>query len=50
MKVAGVLLVTCLLITPSATARFYADTPEEMVVFVMFYGKFAVIIGLSISW
>jgi len=50
MKVVGVLLITALLVIPAATARRFANTPEQMAIFASLIGCSAVIIGLSCSW
>ncbi len=50
IKIVGVLLVTALLITPAATARRFARTPEQMVLLAAMFGCGAVIVGLSLSW
>ncbi|TNF08203.1 MAG: zinc ABC transporter permease subunit ZnuB [Gammaproteobacteria bacterium] len=50
MKVVGVLLITALLVIPAATARRFAQTPEQMAVYASLVGCIAVLIGLSASW
>lgn len=52
MKIAGVLLITALLIIPAATARGVASGPEQMAVFAALAGMLAVVIGLfgSLQW
>lgn len=52
MKVVGVLLVAALLIIPAATARFFARTPEQMVVIAGVLGGASVIGGMggSMTW
>lgn len=50
MKVVGVLLITALLVIPAATARRFANTPEQMAIFASLIGCSAVIFGLSCSW
>lgn len=50
IKIVGVLLVTALLITPAATGRRFARTPEQMVLFAVLCGSIAVTIGLCLSW
>lgn len=50
MKIVGILLITSLLIIPSATARFFAHTPEQMAFLASLIGCVAVILGLSLSW
>jgi zinc transport system permease protein len=49
MRVIGVLLITSLLIIPSATARQFAKSPEQMVFFAILFGMIAVIIGSFVS-
>jgi zinc transport system permease protein len=46
MKVVGMLLVTALLISPAATARRFANTPEAMAVLAIVIGCFSVAGGL----
>ena len=52
MKVVGILLVTSLLIIPAATARRFANTPEQMAVLASVVGMLAVALGLggSLQW
>lgn len=50
MKIVGILLITSLLIIPSATARFFAHTPEQMAFLASLIGCIAVMLGLSLSW
>lgn len=52
MKVVGILLITSLMIIPSATARRFAHTPEMMAVLASVFGTLAVGIGLwaSLRW
>jgi zinc transport system permease protein len=52
MKVVGILLITALLIIPAATARRFAETPEQMAVLAVFAGALAVTCGLagSVVW
>lgn len=50
MKVVGVLLITALLVIPAATARRFANTPEQMAIFASLAGCLAVLMGLSASW
>ncbi|WP_417668030.1 iron chelate uptake ABC transporter family permease subunit [Roseibium sp.] len=52
MKIVGVLLITALLIIPAATARRFAQNPEQMAVFAALIGALAVISGLfgSLEW
>ncbi len=49
MRIIGVLLMTSLLIIPAATARQYAHSPKQMVLFAMLFGILSVIIGLIVS-
>jgi len=46
IKLVGVLLITSLLIIPAATARRFAATPEQMVLFAAIAGVIAVSAGL----
>jgi len=50
MKVVGILLITSLLIIPAATARHYANNPEQMAILASLIGMFAVGGGLFGSW
>lgn len=50
MKIVGILLVTSMLIIPSATARHFAQTPEQMAVLASVFGCLAVLLGLGLSW
>lgn len=50
MKVAGVLLITALLIIPAATARRFAHNPEQMAVLGSMCAMLAVFIGLAAAW
>jgi len=50
MKVVGVLLITAMLVIPAATARRFAQSPEQMAVFASITGCFAVLMGLAASW
>jgi zinc transport system permease protein len=50
MKVAGVLLMTSMLIIPAAIAHRYARSPEQMALFASVIGMLAVIGGLLLSW
>ena len=50
MKVVGVLLITALLVIPAATARRFAQTPEQMALIASLTGCLAVCLGLSVSW
>lgn len=46
MKIVGVLLITSLLIIPSAAARRLARSPEQMAYVASFIGAVSVVIGL----
>jgi len=52
MKVVGILLITALLIIPAATARRFAETPEQMAALAVVAGALAVVCGLagSVVW
>lgn len=50
MKVVGALLITAMLILPSAAARKLATTPEKMAIISSAVGSASVICGLSLSW
>ncbi|HEC17356.1 MAG TPA: zinc ABC transporter permease subunit ZnuB [Sedimenticola sp.] len=52
MKVVGILLITSLLIIPAATARWFANTPEQMALLAALAGCLAVGGGLfaSLQW
>ena len=52
MKVVGILLITALLIIPAATARRFAQTPEQMAVTAVAVGALAIAGGLagSVAW
>jgi zinc transport system permease protein len=52
MKIVGILLITALLIIPAATARRFAETPEQMAVLAVVAGALAVGFGLagSVVW
>ncbi|GLT17395.1 zinc ABC transporter permease [Vibrio zhanjiangensis] len=50
MKYVGALIMTSLLIIPAATARRFAQTPEQMAAIASVLGSIAVILGLSMSW
>ena len=49
IKMIGVLLITGLLLIPSAMARNLSNNPRQMVVFSVIGGIFSVIIGLFSS-
>jgi zinc transport system permease protein len=46
MQVVGVLLITSLMIIPAATARRWAQTPEQMAGLAILFGILAVMLGL----
>jgi len=50
MKIVGALLITALLIIPAAAARQFSRTPEQMALFSIVVGMFAVILGLTASF
>ncbi|SFR62842.1 zinc transport system permease protein [Thiomicrospira sp. ALE5] len=50
MKVVGILLITSLLILPAATARRWANSPEQMLVFAIILATIAIVLGLALSW
>jgi zinc transport system permease protein len=52
MKIVGLLLITAMLIIPAATARRFAETPEQMAVLAVVAGALAVFFGLagSVVW
>ena len=50
MKFVGALIMTSLLIIPAATARQFANTPEQMAFLASVIGSVAVFSGLSLSW
>ncbi len=47
MKIVGILLITAMLIIPAATARRFAETPEQMAVLAVVAGAVAVFCGLA---
>lgn len=49
MKFVGALIITSLLIIPAATARRFARTPEQMVMYAMGFGWLSVSGGLLLS-
>lgn len=49
MKFVGALIITSLLIIPSATARRFAKTPEQMVFIAILCSQVAVCLGLTLS-
>ena len=50
MKFVGALIMTSLLIIPAATARKFANTPEQMAFLASVIGSISVFGGLSLSW
>ena len=52
MKIVGILLITALFIIPAATARRFAQTPEQMAVMAVVAGALAIFCGLagSVVW
>lgn len=50
MKVVGVLLITSLLIIPAASARRFAQSPEQMAIIGSIIAAFTVVAGLVLSW
>ncbi|CAK1797748.1 zinc ABC transporter permease subunit ZnuB [Vibrio crassostreae] len=50
MKFVGALIMTSLLIIPAATARKFANTPEQMAFIASIIGSISVFGGLSLSW
>jgi len=52
MKMVGALLITSLLIIPAATARKYAQSPEQMLGYSLIFGGLSVIFGVvaSLFW
>lgn len=49
MKFVGALIITSLLIIPSATARRFAKTPESMVIYAICFSVMAITGGLLLS-
>ena len=49
MKIAGIILITALLIIPAATARRFSSTPEHMAMLASLAGVIAVIAGMFAS-
>ena len=49
IKIAGVLLITALLIIPAAAARPFAKSPERMGIFASVIGAISVLVGIMIS-
>lgn len=50
MKVVGALLITAILIIPTAAARKLSSTPEQMALFSSIIGMFSVGCGMALSW
>ncbi|MGJ7094763.1 zinc ABC transporter permease subunit ZnuB [Vibrio hannami] len=50
MKFVGALIITSLLIIPPATARRFANTPEQMVAIASAIGAMSVLCGIALSW
>lgn len=52
IKIVGALLITALMIIPAATARHFANTPEQMALIAMVMGGLALVLGLfgSTQW
>jgi zinc transport system permease protein len=50
MKVIGILLITSFMIFPTAAARPFARTPEQMAVFAVIAAVTAVFAGLYLSF
>ncbi|WED25703.1 zinc ABC transporter permease subunit ZnuB [Vibrio sp. DW001] len=50
MKFVGALIITSLLIIPSATARKFSRTPEQMVFLSSLIGCVSVLLGIALSW
>ena len=50
MKFVGALIMTSLLIIPTATSRRFANTPEQMALLASALGSLSVILGLALSW
>jgi len=49
LKVVGILLITALLIIPSATARLVSKSPKQMVLGSVFIAAISVVLGLYLS-
>ncbi|MBT6207223.1 MAG: hypothetical protein HOI53_04295 [Francisellaceae bacterium] len=49
MRLVGVLLITAMLIIPSATSRFFSKTPEQMAIMASVFGVISVVLGLIMS-
>ncbi|MDV7103129.1 zinc ABC transporter permease subunit ZnuB [Vibrio sp. TH_r3] len=50
MKFVGALIITSLLIIPSATARKFSHSPERMIMLSSIIGCASVLLGISLSW
>ncbi len=50
MKIVGILLITAMMIIPAATARPFANSPEQMAILAVFISAFAMIGGLVASF
>ncbi|WP_413284800.1 zinc ABC transporter permease subunit ZnuB [Vibrio sp. MA40-2] len=50
MKFVGALIITSLLIIPSATARKFSHSPERMIILSSIIGCASVLLGISLSW
>lgn len=50
MKFIGALIITSLMIIPAATARRFASSPEQMVIYAALVGMCAVFGGMTFSW
>lgn len=50
MKFVGALIITSLLIIPAATARKFAQSPEQMAAIASLLGCISVVSGLLMSW
>ncbi len=49
MKVVGILLITALMVIPAASARYWAKTPEQMVIIAGVFGCLSIFMGLLFS-
>ncbi|MAZ65984.1 MAG: hypothetical protein CMF25_02640 [Kangiellaceae bacterium] len=49
IKLVGVLLITALLIIPSATARFFSKTPNQMLIISLVSSLLSLLIGMFLS-
>ena len=50
IKVVGALLIVAFLIIPAATARSFANTPEQMMILATIFGGLSVVGGLQLSY